>query len=172
MIKYPYSVKSVKTLETHDGQALTAVLYHGSKKVGSIEDGGTGGGIWPHFLTRAENDAFAVWVTSLGDAHYPASKGMDAMTFPHNNESALEMLLDEYDRVKSDARMDRAAKTKLIYREAADSQDSYRVADLSDPVRALPLPSIVALYQQKASWFAKASDVWVIGAGWIPISAI
>lgn len=172
MIKYPYSVKGVKTLETHDGQALTAALYHGSKKVGSIEDSGTGGGIWPHFNTVLDDLEFTAWVKSLGDAHYPASRGMDAMTFPHTSESVLEMLLDEYDRVKSDARMDRAAKTKLIYREAADSQDSYRVADLSDPVRALPLPSIVALYQQKASWFAKASDVWVIGTGWTPISAI
>lgn len=165
---YPYRIKNLRTLETHDGQALTATLYRGKLRVGTIEDTGTGGGIWPHFTSRAEQDLFSEWVRSLGNVTSPAHSGMPEFTYAHTDDSALDLLVREVQLAHEARKLDRAAGTHLLYRLAEDGEHAYRTAPLPEQARALPLAAVIAMYRVKAPWFAAVTGVWVAGTGWTP----
>ena len=165
---YPYSIKTLRTLPTHDGQALTATLYRGKLKVGTIEDTGTGGGTWAHFASRAEQDLFSAWVKSLGEVHRPAGNGTPAFSYAHTEDSALGLLITEAQDAKEAAQLNRAAKTNLLYRQAEDGEHAYRKMTLPEQTRDLPLAAVIAVYRVKAPWFAAVTGVWVPGNGWTP----
>lgn len=167
-----YTVRNLKTFMTHDGGGLNATLHRGGVKVAQIEDGGTGGGIFPFFTSRAEGDLFNAYVLSLGMAHVAAGKGMDAFSYAHSQDSALSLLVTEAEALQEAAKLDRASKTKLVYRFAADGDAAYRQTLLPASVAGLGQVAVVRMYRVKAAWFSKVADVWIIGAGWTPISSI
>ena len=62
---FPYRVKGLKTLATPDGEAYTAGIYRGAKKVGEIHNGGHGGCDEYWFATTDERDGFRVAIADL-----------------------------------------------------------------------------------------------------------
>jgi len=167
-MSYPYSIKNLRMLQTHDGHALTATLYREKLKIGTIEDTGTGGGIWPHIESRSEQDLFNDWVKSLEEVTSEARPDMPAFTYAHTSDSALDLLVSEVLAAKETARLDRAAKTKFLFRDASDGETSYHQVDTPERLRALSFQALLETYRLKAPWFATVVDVWVPGKGWTP----
>jgi len=62
---FPYRVKGLKTLATPHGEAYTAGIYRGAKKVGEIHNGGHGGPDDYWFTTTDERDGFRVAIADL-----------------------------------------------------------------------------------------------------------
>lgn len=170
-MNYSYTVKNVKTLNTHDGQALTATLYRSKVKVGAVEDSGHGGGMFAWIDKDEEREAFRVWIKELGTVTYPAGNGMPEFTVDHNEDSVLALLVTAYEEAQANAKLDQSAKKNLVYRYVDDSANSYRVAPRPATLLNTPLKQLLFIYKQKAPWFSKVTEVWVIGEGWKLVSS-
>jgi len=168
---YPYSLKKIRTLPTEDGGALTADLYRDTLKIGTAEDTGTGGGLWPSIRSAEERSAFTAWSTSLGETHYPAGKGHPAFSVPPSEDRALRLLVTAADDLKEHARLDRASRTKLLYRTAETTEISHYEVALPAVMRGVPLAQVLAAYRP-APWFQAATHVWVTGTGWTDLQTL
>lgn len=158
-----YDVKGVKYLPTHDGVAFTGTLLKDGKRIGTIENGGTGGPNVARFDTRDAEAAFRAWVATLGTHTYPARGALPEFTVPHDEETAIECLLQIDDERREARDFDRRAKTAIVYREHGDRSDQYRSAKFAStltPTRAL------AAYRASAPWWSRVTEVWHIGEGW------
>ena len=166
----PYTIKNLKTLNTSDGQALTANLYRAGKKVGMVEDDGHGGEVYAFFTTPADNEQFEAWVATLGTITHPAKYGFPTLTVPHNTATALEMLVSDALKEKEAAKLNKAAQTKLLYRKTGDGAGMYRSTALHPSVLGKPAAIIVALYTAEAPWFKAVNEIWVSGHGWTAVT--
>ena len=110
-----YEIKALKSLRTSDGIAYTANLYCDGKKVGSVENQGTGGptNVWWNDQrggVSAMREAFTAWAqVTLGD--------------DTDEESGVESLITWYEN-------DKASKKEIIFKKEADPASEWQEAPI------------------------------------------
>lgn len=157
-----YDIKGVKYLPTHDGVAFTGTLYKDGKRIGSVENGGTGGPNCAHFDTREGGTAFRAWVATLGTHTYPAQNGRPELTVPFDEETAIECLLQIDDAPRGAGLRPASPEGHRLPRGGRRTrsvpQREVRVHPDAHP-RPGRLPG-------QCPWWSRVTEVWHIGEGW------
>lgn len=117
-----YSIKNLRTMQGHDGEAFSATLYKGSEKVAQIVQEGHGGMTDVDFYgdSRVQNDQmaaeFAAWVRANCAGHWIAQY-VDSENGDGPVALGAEMLVERHEEA---ARLKRHAKTKVLFRLPED----------------------------------------------------
>lgn len=121
-----YTVKNVKTLNTSDGYAFTATLYKDGKKVGTLEQGGHGGStdVQMDGATWADREPmlaeFAAWTRENCEGSWIAEFVGGTVA---DSELGADMLVE---RFLLNRDLNRASKTKIVFRLPEDGDTAYR----------------------------------------------
>ena len=124
-----YTVKNVRSAAGRDGEAFSATLYCGSKRVAYIVNSGCGGMTDVDFIadSRAEADAmeqeFAAWVRANCAGHWIAQY-VDAERGDGPVALGADMLVEQVQRRQW---LNRNSRGQLLFRVAGDDEDAVRV---------------------------------------------
>jgi hypothetical protein len=120
--KNPYSIKNLKTWETHDGGGFQATLYRDGKRIGLVTNDGWGG--CNHYdLPREEIDALEAYAKTLGtlpaDPRYP-----DLPALEYDGDLVVDELVSAFEIRKA---WRRDAKKNLLFSiDGEDPREGWR----------------------------------------------
>ena len=97
-----YSVRNVKTFRGMDCPGFNCSLYKDGKRVGEVDNDGSGGETCFWFKDRNEKNEFEAYVKSLPPVHYPptAASSDDGLTLEMSGDLYVDQLLEEHDLAK------------------------------------------------------------------------
>lgn len=93
-----FSLKGLKTFNTHDGYAYNCTLMIGNVKIATIENGGYGGSTNYHFLSIDAQNLFNETIIKFNIREYLFNNGYDFMVCPNKitDEDILSTIVEEF----------------------------------------------------------------------------
>lgn len=165
-----YTLKNVKTLDTHDGTAFTATVYKDGLRVGHAENGGTGGPSMIRFLKPEWAAAFDEWAAGQPPLVLGDSEDHEPFTVAVNGESVADELLALWDRAKLAKKLDQQARTALLVRtrDHVDNGHQLEYGLVKAPAGTDPNTAEYRDQCRAQRWWETVTHLWVIGQGWVP----
>jgi len=166
MSDLPYTLKSMKELNTADGVAFSAQLYRGRKKIRTLENTGTGGADVLHLTDAAEHDRWDQWIQTLAPFEYPPCEIFpEGMTVTNKTESAYAHLHHQYDEAAEARQLDRLSKTSIIALKDGGPHTPFTTITFAKG-KAGPQHT-QSLLPQIFKTHPGVMQVWVVGTGWV-----
>ena len=116
---FPYRVKIRQRWDTHDGGGFNGTLYLGKDKVATVEDSGTGGGAWPRFANKVDEQIFADAVKALPKVDLMGGGEL----YEVGQSFALSMMAEEAMEMK---RFKRICGNQVLFQLAGDAPGEWR----------------------------------------------
>jgi len=140
-----YDLKNIKTFDTDDGYAFSATLYLNGKRIGNVQNSGTGGPNSYHFFSKSKDPkAFREAYNKGMSALKKAAQETEQSDWVEVEDIFIEKLLND---IENGRRFKRLCKTKTLLRFKGDDEGSYRSVKVafSPEVKA----KLEAVYKEK-----------------------
>ena len=132
-----YTVKNVKTFDSHDGGGYNCTLYRENKKIATAHDGGYGGGVELHWLDRdtgkKENGLPVLQPSIESIRFYDMIKDLEPVQYheeplSYNDNMFVGELVNEYELNKQYKRW---CRKQTVFRVKGDPEGEFRTLNAS-----------------------------------------